>query len=177
VECSFSLESHFPDPDAVSQADAPIAMSFAARSTSGRAKAVRSIDQERGGARDWNARWAAPRWVKPASVRHRHDGADGAAVGRLLVIIPVRRLLLVGGQTRRILDYEVRSAKEVGLRCRGLESGSSLRRMEMAERQHNLDGEREQRQPGAKFDVFSNPLHEFAPTLGTAYPDCPDVTL
>jgi hypothetical protein len=111
------------------------------------------------------------------AVRHRHDGADGAAVGRLLVIIPVRRLLLVGGQTRRILDYEVRSAKEVGLRCRGLESGSSLRRMEMAERQHNLDGEREQRQPGAKFDVFSNPLHEFAPTLGTAYPDCPDVTL
>ncbi len=49
--------------------------------------------------------------------------------------------------------------------------------MEVAERQHKLDGEREQRQPRAKFDVFSNPLHEFMLTPGTAYPDRPDVTL
>lgn len=77
------------------------------------------------------------------AVRHGNDGADGAAVGRLLVVILVRRLLLGRGQARRIRDHEVRGAKEVGLRCRGLESGSGLRRMEMAERQHKLNGERE----------------------------------
>jgi hypothetical protein len=110
------------------------------------------------------------------AVRHRDDGADGAAVSGLLVIV-LWNLLIARGRVRGILAHEVRSTKEVGLRCRGLESGSGLYRMEVAERQHKLDGEREQRQPCAEFDVFSNPLHESAPTPGTTYPNCPDVIL
>ncbi len=110
------------------------------------------------------------------AVRHRDDGADGAAVSGLLVVILMWKLQLVRGRARRVLDREVRRPKEVGLRRRGLEGWSGLCGVEMAERQHKLDGKRQQRQPRAKFDVFSNPLHECTPP-GTAYPDRPDVTL
>jgi len=70
--------------------------------------------------------------------RQSDNGADGANVVQMPVLIGTGQLLLDGLNRRR------------GLRCDG---------MEVAERKHELDGEREQRYPRAKSDVRPHPLH------------------
>src|SRR4051794_31166558 len=87
----------------------------------------------------------------------RDDGADRAGIGRFLIAM-IGGLLLLRG----LIAHVWRGEAEIGLR----QAGWDRRRrvccgpMEMPVRQRKLDREREQREPRAKFDVFSKPLHE-----------------
>lgn len=90
---------------------------------------------------------------EPEMVGQRVDGADDAGMRRMLIGIVIGRLLLLylAGRIKR-------SMGEIGARWAGSwRLRGSL--VEMSERQRKLDGEREQRQPRASFDVRPKPLH------------------
>ena len=117
-----------------------------------------ALDGER---RELNTPWQRQRWRrrKQRGAGHRHDGADGANIARMLtrVVIGCR---LPRTLTVRYLNGETigegkpgRGGAKVGAGCR---SGNAV---EMAERQRKLDAQRKKRHPSHALEVRPEPVH------------------
>lgn len=102
---------------------------------------------------------------EPEMFGQRVDGADDAGMRRMLIGIVIGRLLLL-----HLAGRIKRSMGEIGARWAGSwRLRGSL--VEMSERQRKLDGEREQRQPRASFDVRPKPLHADGRPASKGTPD------
>ena len=89
------------------------------------------------------------RRCKQHRVRHGHDGADRAAIIGLAVGIVVGGRRVAAGWRPAPSSWHA-----------GLDRGRCVRDpVEMPERQHKLDRQRQQREPRPLFDVRAEPLH------------------
>src|SRR3954447_8830725 len=85
-----------------------------------------------------------------------HDGADRAAICRLLIAVVAGRPLLLRGAACSGGGEVRRSQRDGGCndwRCIG------CNRVEMSKRQYELNRQREKRHSRARFDVRSKPFH------------------
>ena len=87
------------------------------------------------------------------------DGADGADIGCVLVIMAGR---LPRGFGVRILCDKRRGNRKIAVGQPALNGWCGLcgRRVKMPARQRKLDRERKQRQPRAVLEVLSKPVHD-----------------
>ena len=115
--------------------------------------------RELGGLRQ-RQRW---RRRRQSRVGHRHDGADRADVARAFIRVMIGRRLPL---ERDLCDLAGNGADEGALR-QGRADFMSRRpsrgnRVEMTERQRELDDQRKERDPGPAFDIRPNPRHDEA---------------
>ncbi|HXI09032.1 MAG TPA: hypothetical protein VNJ49_22185 [Bradyrhizobium sp.] len=89
-------------------------------------------------------------------VRHRNDRADRARLIRWLAVVVAGRLLL--RVARYIKDLAI-VVSEIDLALNRRSRGRRGIAVEMAERQQELQRQREQRQPRTRLDVSPEPLH------------------
>jgi len=90
----------------------------------------------------------------------RNDCTDGASAGRVVTIIAGRLVLprgLFGGSLGK--NGFGTSRSHFRRRCPGRRCCLYCEGMEMPERQRKLEDERQQRQPRAKFEALSKPIH------------------
>ena len=119
----------------------------------------------------------SPRQLEPRRrgeqeiIGQREDSATRANLGRVVVVIVARRLLRLRGFGVRSSLGKGRGNGEIGVGQPALHGRRRLHGgcpVEMPERQRKLDRERKQRQPRAKFEMFSKPIHGALRSPGTA---------
>jgi len=102
------------------------------------------------------------RWrrCKQRRIGHRHDGADGANIARMITRVVVGCGLpcrLAAGNLSGDTCGDGKLGRDRAKFKNGRRSGGNA--VEMAERQRKLDAQRKQRYPGPALDVRPEPLH------------------
>lgn len=98
---------------------------------------------------------------KQGRVGHRHDGADCADVARAFIRVMIGRRLPLESDLRDLPGMPLGEGKPgEGRAYFGRRRRIEGDRVEMTERQRELDEQRKERDPGTTFDIRPNPRHE-----------------